>query len=189
LIADEKERSQLPFDLSQMRIVFFDHTDLASAAEAKNEIVVQLRRALDGAVDSPITTALNVAALEGGTRVEQTLAELVSRVDRLATSMDVIRNAFVPITPSGGGGTSNIYTSLYPLRGAPAGNYFLDPSAGGQGITIFQPTFTHEDPSEESPEDESAERARAEEQAEEEEAEEEEQELRNEWDDDDDEEA
>jgi hypothetical protein len=96
LIADEAERKRLPFDLNQMRTIFFDHTNLASAARAKDEIVVQLRRALDGAVDSPVSTAVNLQALEAGSRVEQTLADLVARVDQLTMSVSRMSQPFVP---------------------------------------------------------------------------------------------
>jgi hypothetical protein len=90
LIAEEEERLRLPFDLSQMRIIFFQHTNLTSAGRAKTEIVEHLSGALDGAVDSPIATTVNLQALERGSSVEQTLAELVERVDRLGTSISEI---------------------------------------------------------------------------------------------------
>ena len=73
LIAGESERGKLPFDLSQMRTIFFDHTDLKSAADAKAAITEQMGQALGGAVDSPVATAINLKALASGSKVEQVL--------------------------------------------------------------------------------------------------------------------
>jgi hypothetical protein len=76
---------QLPFDIAQMRTIFFDHTDLRSADQCRGSIVIQLREALTkGAVDSPIATSIDVRALQGGTAVERNLAELVTTVEGLA---------------------------------------------------------------------------------------------------------
>jgi len=58
LIADHEEIDRLPFDIQQMRVIAVDHTDLESAARAKQQIVLQLGAALRGAIDSPIATAL-----------------------------------------------------------------------------------------------------------------------------------
>lgn len=127
LIAEEDERDKLPFDLSQMRVIFFDHTDLESAAEAKDEIVVQMRRALDGAVDSPIATALNLQALGRGSSLEQTVAELVERVDQLSGSIQQA-TAWAHATPlftlgGGAGRTSPLARSLvYPGESDAASN-------------------------------------------------------------------
>ncbi|HZV72578.1 MAG TPA: hypothetical protein VFF79_02575 [Conexibacter sp.] len=52
LIAERGER--LPFDVAQMRTIFFDHTSLRSAAACTDAIAQQLRAALHGAVGSPI---------------------------------------------------------------------------------------------------------------------------------------
>jgi hypothetical protein len=51
LIADEGE--VLPFDIAQMRTIFFSHTDLRSADHCRTEIVRHLRQALDGARGLP----------------------------------------------------------------------------------------------------------------------------------------
>jgi len=75
----------LPFDMAQMRTIFFDHTDLRSADACRKEIVAQLREALDrGAVDSPITTSVDVRALQSGSVVERNVAELVTTVEEVA---------------------------------------------------------------------------------------------------------
>lgn len=83
LIAERGTR--LPFDISQMRTIFFDHTDLADADECKLGIVSQLSEVLrTGEVDSPIATARDVASLSGGSAIERTVAELVTTVEDVA---------------------------------------------------------------------------------------------------------
>lgn len=77
--------SDLPFDIAQMRTIFFDHRDLASAAQCQADIVAQLRRAFDGgAVDSPIATALDLRSLEGGSAVERQIADILTNLNDLA---------------------------------------------------------------------------------------------------------
>lgn len=94
LIADERERDRLPFDLGQMRTIFFSHTSLASSNKARLAITEQMAAALEGAVDSPVTTAVNLKAAEGGTRLEQLVADLVSRVDRMSALIETPRIAY-----------------------------------------------------------------------------------------------
>jgi hypothetical protein len=91
LIAEEAETDTLPFDLQQMRVISLNYQDLASAARAKEQITEHLREALRGAVDSPIATVLSLEALEQGTAVERTLAEIVTRVDELAGAVAELR--------------------------------------------------------------------------------------------------
>ena len=75
----------LPFDIAQMRTIFFDHTDLRSADSCRIAIVAQLREALDkGIVDSPITTSVDVRALQGGNEAERNIAELVTTVEDIS---------------------------------------------------------------------------------------------------------
>jgi hypothetical protein len=75
---------ELPFDIAQMRTIFFDHTNLKSADMCRHEIVSHLRAALnDGAVDSPIATSVDVKSLQSGTAIERNVAELVTAVDDL----------------------------------------------------------------------------------------------------------
>jgi hypothetical protein len=71
LIADLDEISRLPFDISQMRVIGFDHQDLASADATKRAIAAHLQAAFAGAVDSPISTVLNLRALSAGSSAEQ----------------------------------------------------------------------------------------------------------------------
>ncbi len=82
LIVDKGE--SLPFDIAQMRTVFFDHTDLRSATVCRKAIVSQLKEAFAGAVDSPIATTVDVKALQGGNTVERNIAELVQSLEQLS---------------------------------------------------------------------------------------------------------
>jgi hypothetical protein len=78
LICEQGE--MLPFDLAQMRTIFFNHTDLDSADRCRIEIVQHLREALDGAVDSPITASVDLQRLQAGDTVDRSVAELVTAV-------------------------------------------------------------------------------------------------------------
>lgn len=83
LIADKA--CKLPFDIAQMRTIFFDHTDLRSADQCRRDIVAQLREALEGgAVDSPVATSVDVRAMQAGTTVERNIAELVTTVEEMS---------------------------------------------------------------------------------------------------------
>ena len=79
LIAHEGEK--LPFDVAQMRTIFFDHTNLKSAARCGEEIKSHLREALDGEVDSPIAASVTVQRLERGTPQDRVLAQIVDGMD------------------------------------------------------------------------------------------------------------
>jgi hypothetical protein len=82
----EKDCS-LPFDIAQMRTIFFDHTDLQSADECRRDIAAHLREALEnGAVDSPIATTVDVRTLQAGSVVERNVADLVTTVEEMAKS-------------------------------------------------------------------------------------------------------
>jgi hypothetical protein len=76
---------QLPFDIAQMRTIFFDSTNLRSADQCREDIVKHLRQALDGgAVDSPIATSVDVRALAEGSVMERNIAEIVTSVEYVA---------------------------------------------------------------------------------------------------------
>jgi hypothetical protein len=74
----------LPFDIFQMRTIMFDHTDLDSADQCRQDIVKHLQQALEGAVDSPIANTLDLRALQGGNQLERNIAELVTRIEDLS---------------------------------------------------------------------------------------------------------
>lgn len=84
LIADEGTR--LPFDIAQMRTIFFDPRELESADKCRQEIVTHLREALErGAVDSPIATVLDMKVMEAGGAAERSIAELISTVEEMVS--------------------------------------------------------------------------------------------------------
>ena len=76
----------LPFDIAQMRTIFVDHTDLASADSCRESIVVQLREALSdkAVIDSPVATSIDARARQSGDKVERNTAELVTAVEELS---------------------------------------------------------------------------------------------------------
>lgn len=81
---------KLPFDIAQMRTIFFDHTDLASADSCRREIVNHLGEAIDGAVDSPIATSVDVRAMQAGSVVERSLAEVVTTLEDLGRGQRIM---------------------------------------------------------------------------------------------------
>jgi hypothetical protein len=81
----------LPFDIAQMRTIFFESTNLRSADQCRRDIAAQLGQALHGgAVDSPIATSVDVRALAGGSVVERNVAEIVTSVEEIAKSQRVL---------------------------------------------------------------------------------------------------
>jgi hypothetical protein len=67
----------LPFDLAQMRVIRYDHTNLDSAELCRKTLVDHLRAGLEGAVDSPIS---DFDRPPSGYRFEQWLSEMVNDV-------------------------------------------------------------------------------------------------------------
>jgi hypothetical protein len=77
----------LPFDIAQMRTIFFESTDLLSADQAYTDIVKQLRRALEGnAVESPIAASVDVRSLSSGSAVERNIVQLIQMVEEVIKS-------------------------------------------------------------------------------------------------------
>lgn len=84
---------RLPFDVIQSRTIFFDHTDLDSAADCRNQLGLQIRAVEKdpSLVDSPITQAVKLKALDQSPDPEQKrdaqifhmLQDLARRVERL----------------------------------------------------------------------------------------------------------
>lgn len=76
----------IPFDVAGMRTVAIDHQDLDSVAEAKTEIIKQIR-AVEGdpsLVHSPISTSINLENLRTSERpLERFMADIASSVAEL----------------------------------------------------------------------------------------------------------
>lgn len=91
LIAEEG--CKLPFDIAQMRTIFFRSDNLKSANECKAAIVDHLREAIEnGATDSPVTSTKDIQSLLAGTPFERTIAELVETTEGVAQSQMGIRD-------------------------------------------------------------------------------------------------
>jgi hypothetical protein len=89
LICEQDEH--LPFDIAQMRTIFFSHTDLRSSDRCRTEIVRHLRLALNGAVDSPVAASVDLQRLQAGDTVERNIAELITSVSDLQKALADIR--------------------------------------------------------------------------------------------------
>lgn len=87
-----EEGTKLPFDIAQMRTIFFNHHDLESADQCRERIVQHLKSSLEGAVDSPIATTIDLKFLESGSAVERTVADLAGTVSSLAGGFTEMRD-------------------------------------------------------------------------------------------------
>ena len=76
--------TELPFDISQSRVIFFDHQNLSSAGKAKQELQAQIEASLTGTPDNPIYDGMRLAQLQAGNAEEQTLALVMARLERLS---------------------------------------------------------------------------------------------------------
>jgi hypothetical protein len=82
-----EEGCKLPFDIAQMRTIFFCHTDLRSANECKLRIIEHLKEAIqNGATDSPVGATIDIKGLQAGSVVERTIVELVETTESLVRS-------------------------------------------------------------------------------------------------------
>jgi hypothetical protein len=111
--------STLPFDIAQMRTIFFDSTNLRSADQCRREIVSQLNQALnDGAVDSPIATSVDVRALAGGSAVERNVAEIVTAVEEIAKSQRTLMQRIDRMNKQEANRRLDLETEFAPLTDA-----------------------------------------------------------------------
>jgi hypothetical protein len=85
-----QEGTKLPFDISQSRVIFFDHTDLSSAGKARDELQAQIKASLSGTPDNPISDGMRLAELQAGNVEEQTLAAVLDRLQRLSRTTEEI---------------------------------------------------------------------------------------------------
>lgn len=92
LIAERGE--VLPFDISQMRTIFFDHKDLQSAHECRDQIVSHLKEALNGEVESPISASAAVQRLEEGSPQDRVLAQIIEGIDDLRRRLGKIERSY-----------------------------------------------------------------------------------------------
>ncbi len=90
LIAEDG--TDLPFDISQSRVIFFDHTNLGSSNKAKEDLQAQIEASLAGTPDNPISDGMRLAELQAGSAEEQTLAVVLDRLQRLANTTEQIEH-------------------------------------------------------------------------------------------------
>ncbi|UKA59136.1 hypothetical protein [Arthrobacter sp. FW306-2-2C-D06B] len=84
LVLIAEKGCKLPFDIANMRTIFFDHTDLGSADDCRAAIAAGLDQALNkGVVDSPIATTLDVRSMSAGSAVERGIADILQSVQEL----------------------------------------------------------------------------------------------------------
>lgn len=82
--------TELPFDISQSRVIFFDHANLSSSNKAKESLRVQIEASLTGTPDNPISDGMRLAELQAGNVEEQTLAVVLDRLQRLSHTTELI---------------------------------------------------------------------------------------------------
>lgn len=94
--------TELPFDISQSRAIFFDHTDLTSAGEAREELQRQLAASMRGGpADNPISDGMRLAQLKTGNIEGKTLASLVEEVRTLGSRLERIEKGASMISRRG----------------------------------------------------------------------------------------
>lgn len=96
-----ERETTLPFDAYQMRTIFFDPSSLKSVADARDLLADHLRRALEGAVDSPVATTLDIQSLRTGSGEEQGLAEVLLRMDEFGHRLSQLGKGMDEISRQG----------------------------------------------------------------------------------------
>ena len=88
-----REGERIPFDISVTRTIFVDHTNLASAAEARRKIDAQIQSLESDPqnLDSPISTAIDLQRLrQSEIPQERSLAELLAVMSEVRTELSNI---------------------------------------------------------------------------------------------------
>ena len=93
---------QIPFDVASTRIIFVDHHDLDSVAEAKQKIIQQIQELENDSsvIETPISTSLDLQILRESEKPEdRSLADLVAEVanirgdiGKIGTKVDSLEN-------------------------------------------------------------------------------------------------
>jgi hypothetical protein len=92
----------IPFDVAAMRMIQVDHQDLDSVAEAKAEIIKQIRaiEADPSKVSSPVSAAVNLESLRRSEKPQdQFLADIASSLAELRTAVARIERSEQFTTP------------------------------------------------------------------------------------------
>lgn len=85
----------LPFDLSQARVIFFDHEDFGSGVRAREEVKEQIGAALERLdqgipADNPISNGMRLAHLHEPTDGDDWQVLMLDRLDRLSRTVSEI---------------------------------------------------------------------------------------------------
>ena len=86
----------VPFDLAAMRIIQVDHQDLDSVADAREQIVAQIRaiESNPSKVESPVSAAVDLGALQRSDRPEaQVLADISKTLTELRSEVSMLARA------------------------------------------------------------------------------------------------
>ncbi len=91
-----KKGEKIPFDLTGMRTIEIDHTDLDNVENAKSEIIRQIKfleGKTDDQIESPISISLELQFLKKSENPEdRSLANILSAVSELRTDLSSIQN-------------------------------------------------------------------------------------------------
>jgi hypothetical protein len=135
-----------PFDVNGLRTVNISHTDLEIAESAKQQIIHHMTaiRKKPGNAESPVSVAVDLAALKGGNPQQRELAQvhegiaaltrLVRGVDenvRLLASVESLRGAHGPLA------YKDVYRDLY-FNPAGAGETLLTLRSIGSDVQIVK---------------------------------------------------
>ncbi len=81
-----------------MRTVFYTPDSMKSIAAARDELLAHMKRALEGAVDSPVSTAVDLQSLKQGSPTERQLAEVARALEGLTLEHQEMRRAIIQQT-------------------------------------------------------------------------------------------
>jgi hypothetical protein len=121
--------TKLPFDISQSRVIFFDHTDLSSAGQAKEELETQIAASLSGTPDNPISDGMRLAELQAGNVEEQALGVVLDRLQRLSNATEQIDRRLAQAERFG---------ARIPLSGAVIRGDVIEPSSRGDSRVVVK---------------------------------------------------
>ena len=109
----------LPFDITQSRTIFLDHTDLDSVERCRQEIITQIRELErdPSLVENPVSQAIRIETLsQSSDPKDRHDAEFLARLDRLSAQVEMLlldrqcQRAGVDVIPANG-----------PVAGLPSG--------------------------------------------------------------------
>jgi hypothetical protein len=140
----------LPFDITQSRTIFLDHTDLDSVERCRQEIITQIRELErdPSLVENPVSQAIRIETLsQSPDPKDRHDAEFLTRLDRLSAQVEMLlldrqcQRAGIDVSPGNG-------PVVGRLTGAVSGNSkVLHPDTslgspfdrvGGMSVTLEQ---------------------------------------------------